>query len=460
MPSKFKIKDIAVVALSLHWRHLPIGEAPKKGEGYKRMTADDRVQMLERLSRGIDDLMKEALATHLDSHKVSGTDAIDPDYITRLSTNEFFFYTQEPLTLQEFKTLQQTIVTKAETLPSGIQFVFGSFAVKTPDNQVMNVVPHIICGQPASCSFLVKNLTSPLDVRYKEVDTRGSLNFLKVLDRSTAPSHMPQIDISGVAHTFTFNNIISCKTPGGETFLTALDICFDHTKGVAKSNIEQLITEDPTIINQPISHIVISNSVNLEPKYSLGWVMHVDPQNSQQQCKDFTEQTEKGVRGPRFFGKDEIAVFDLSPKPCQTLEELRYLPEQMAIAAEALMKLKFGPQGLPVNDFIQSKLTELMDAETSRQQQRIVKELNDCFQVLETHDDLECLKPLHAEVKLMVANQIETILCEEMFESDSAEEIENTIENTATSFKHFKQQFRAHGANATEVNEDKHTPSP
>lgn len=459
MPSRFKIKDIAVVALSQNWSHFPIGEAPKKGQAYQRMTPDEREQMLGRLSRGIDGLMNEAYVTHLDNCMTPHSNTVDPDYITRLSTNEFFFFTQEPLTLQEFEKLQQGIATKAETFPSGIQFIFGSFAVKTPDNQVVNIVPHISCGQPASCRFLIKNITSPLDVRYKEIDSKGRFNFLSVLDQSSAPVHMPQINISGVTHLFTFNNIISCKSPRGETFLTALDICFDHTKGVAKSNIDHLIAEDPTIINQPISHVVISNSVILEPEHCLGSVMHVDCQNSQEQCMEFTEQAEKRKRGEHFFGKDEVAVFNLPPKPCQTLEELRDLPEKVSIAAQALAKLKFGPQARPANDFIKKKLRELMGAKTSRQQQTIVKELNDCFLVLETHAELECLRPLHAEVKLMVTKQIEIMLSEEMVESDSAEKVEDKVE-AFKQFKLFKQQFRAQDAGATEVNENKDTHGP
>lgn len=101
---KINIKDIFVVALCKNGRN-PIGEACYNDQAYSKMTPDDRVKMMDRLIYNISILMKEAKKTHLASYKKLDTNDVDTDFITRLSTNEFFFYTSAPLTLKEFECL-------------------------------------------------------------------------------------------------------------------------------------------------------------------------------------------------------------------------------------------------------------------------------------------------------------------------------------------------------------------
>ncbi|WP_218814539.1 hypothetical protein [Rickettsiella endosymbiont of Dermanyssus gallinae] len=84
--SKLKIKDIVVVALCEPSN--PIGEAPGRYDMYQKMTPMDRVDMVDRLFIGIGNLIEQAEIDHLKSRGKG--DDVDRNYITRISTNEFF----------------------------------------------------------------------------------------------------------------------------------------------------------------------------------------------------------------------------------------------------------------------------------------------------------------------------------------------------------------------------------
>lgn len=289
----------------------PVGEAPREGEPQPLylIPPNERQEMVERLEKSIFTLMDEAK----DTHQANNLKYNDPDYMTRLSTNEFFFYTKEPLTLKEFEKLQNKIAEKAKTMPEGVQLMLGSFGVKTDDGKVMNVIPHISCGSPPDFHLIVKSNTSPVDVRYKEPDGIGGMDTLPMLDSSThkPPMLMPQIMIGGKIKEFSFNNIVPCKTPGDTQFLTAVDICIDHAYGVAKKNYRDLAEKNPEILKQPISHVVISNWIFLEKAQCIGSaVMHVDPVCSPQACKQGITQYKSSSK-KLAFGNDTVTIFDV-----------------------------------------------------------------------------------------------------------------------------------------------------
>ena len=194
--TKLVIQEIAVIAEVK--QAPPVGEALKASDPIPAfpMSLIMRQDMLARLESSITELMDNAENTYQENCYISGTSKLDPDYITRLSTNEFFFYTKEPLTLKEFEELQNKLVVKAKTLSPGVQLIFGSFAVATEENKVMNVTPHITCGESPQFQFIVKNHTSSIDVRYKIPDGFGDTNTLAAWDvKTSAPStHDLRID--------------------------------------------------------------------------------------------------------------------------------------------------------------------------------------------------------------------------------------------------------------------------
>ena len=170
MPRKPIIHETVVIAKIRNGN--PVGEALRENDPIPSspMILLEREEMITRLNSSISELMDDAEKTYQANCYYPGTTDFHPDFMTRLSTNEFFFYTKEPLTLKEFEELQNEIAAKAETLSPGVQLILGSFAVKTDDDKVMNVTPHITCGSPPYFQFIVKNYTSPIDVRYKIAD--------------------------------------------------------------------------------------------------------------------------------------------------------------------------------------------------------------------------------------------------------------------------------------------------
>ena len=188
MPRKVPvIQDNAVIARIT--TENPVGEVLRKGDPIPAspMTSLERKDMLKHLEISISELMDIAEDTYKANCYKPGTTDVDPDYITRLSSNEFFFYTKEPLTLKEFEELQNKIAAKATTLPPGVHLILSSFAVKTDDDKVMSVTPHITCGKPPGFQFIVKNNTSSVDVRYKIPDDDGETKTLAVLDANHPP---------------------------------------------------------------------------------------------------------------------------------------------------------------------------------------------------------------------------------------------------------------------------------
>ncbi|MDP1602612.1 MAG: hypothetical protein Q8M03_05050 [Legionella sp.] len=327
------IKDIIVVAELTKYKkdgalqtRYPIGEAPMGGETVKRMSAAERAGMQKRLFYTINNLIETAAATHLADCKLPDTDEVNQDFITRLSTNEFFFYTQEPLTLQEFEGLQNKIARIVDTLPAGIHLILGSFAVKTADNRVMNVVPHISSGSARSFQFIVKNHTASIDVRYKEIDGTA----LDVLDSNSESAELPSIRIGGIQQRLTFNNIVNCPTPNGTRLNTIVDICLDHNKGVGNECIMALEAETSDVA---ISHVVTSNVTHLTTLHCLGPVTHVDPQHSSQ--KYMLSSPGHLIDSTKQFGNTAIKIYETSPTQCLLLSEAREAQTQ-AYAAVVL----------------------------------------------------------------------------------------------------------------------------
>ncbi len=315
MPGKKPIiQDVAIIGDATFGN--PIGEAPRRGEPIpiSLMMPSERADMVSRLESSIHQLMDDADKVYQTNCYKPGTNEVNPDYITRLSTNEFFFYTKEPLTLEEFEKIQNKIADKAKTLSSGVSLIFGSFAVKTEDNKVMNVTPHITCGKAPDFHFIVKNHTSPIDVRYKiPSDSTNTTETLAALDKSTSTLlPMPKIMIDGTFKELSFNNLVTCKTLGGTEFLAAIDICLDHARGVARINYEELKKRNPAIKSLPIFHVVVSNCICINPANCLGSdIMHVDPEFSPTQCKKGALQQQTSSNQIFKFGKDLFSTYVL-----------------------------------------------------------------------------------------------------------------------------------------------------
>lgn len=248
----------------------------------------DVKSQVNRLFIAIQALIDKAAYRHKSSSKGDSDNKI-----TRLVTNEFIFYTQSPLSLEEFTKLQERILKSAMQQPENLHLVLSSFAVKTPDNKIdadelpkiMNVVSYIECGKKPRVHFIVKSHPSEIDPVYSEMhdDERKPLLNLSV---DNAPKEMYSIDLLGKSYALGFNNIFECYTAGGQAFLCGVEICLDHHFGVVKGNYDEMIDNhvyeltqggDPPLLPVYFSHVFTSNSHQELSEFCIGTLTHADP---------------------------------------------------------------------------------------------------------------------------------------------------------------------------------------
>lgn len=374
--SLINIRDIAVIAPCKKDGARPVaptGEFNKHKE-YAPMSADERIAMVERLYDSMSILMDEAKNVHLKHSKMKHD-------VTRLITHEFFFYTQQPLTLQEFESLQNKIGNKIEQLPAGIQFILGSFAVMSPGDKVMNVTPHIASGTQPSFNFIVKNHTSPIDPCYQ----RETFGFFKALHNRSEPSNpspsLPKIKISDTEYDFSFNNIVHCKTAGNIPFITAVDVCLDHHQSVGQNNFDKLNNYEK---NQACSHVVVSNCINIEESKCVGQVTHVDPLFGRTTLKkakvDVKNQTSKNS----FLKATEL--FYIPSKG--------YTPKPLIGFFDVLPTLKFGSKDKFMDQYIAQKEEEYSNAKTDEEHQLVLDELKATYTSLQFDPVLEEIRSI------------------------------------------------------------------
>lgn len=450
MPKRnVKIRDIAVVKrLELY---NPVGEAPKAGEATTPpMTDIERKAMCDRLTDCLSTLIEHAKSDH-----VAKRPADDQDYITRLSTNEFYFYTKEPLTLAEFEQLQNHIADKMKEAPTGVQMILGSFSVKTAENKVMNVTPHVTSGNPPDFHFIVKNQTSSIDVRYKGADGM----FLTPFDiRHAKEADSPKIKIQGQDVSFTFNNVIRSKSPGDRPFYTLIDVCLDHAHGIAKRNFKQVAEAIQEEID--VSHVVVSNSIPLQYQHCVGQIMHVDPVYTHTGARAGVVQQSEAVTFAHDFGSEKTYCYGVSPTACMDYTAHQQFEAKLA----TLISLSAGKDDQEMNAYIGKCIAE-WEADPEKKEAILAK----IEQVITGLN-----KPINLEIASIIkgfkdswtplgtgkkASRIENALAQVPIEQrvQLATSQDNSIKglkNAIASHRHFFRSEHAHLHDSGEVNEE------
>jgi len=283
------IQDIVVTSFIIDDEH-PLGEFknPKKFGGKSVDEFESSEALIERLYVHISNLIQLAANHHRKTNCLNDSNELNPDkinQITRLVTNEFFFFTRKPLTLSEFENLQNKIADLVVTLTENLQLILGSFAVRTSNNKVMNVVPCIECGKNPKFSFLVKNNMSDVDPVYSEVIT-SSVGVRKQYLLNTEKNDKLDdfIQIGSQNCHFKFNNVLECASKGNLLFYTCIDSCCDHLDGVAKRNLNNIVNDKLITSNQkPIilcSYVIVANSVDMMSENCVGETTYADPKFS------------------------------------------------------------------------------------------------------------------------------------------------------------------------------------
>ncbi|CAL7964018.1 hypothetical protein GAMM_60159 [Gammaproteobacteria bacterium] len=91
------------------------------------------------------------------------------NHVTRLTTHEFFFYTQTPLTMDDFGNLCNEIYSLSPTtgLDQNVHVLLSSFAVEGKDGKVLNMSIYVEGGNPPKTHTFSKNTASGDDKIYK-----------------------------------------------------------------------------------------------------------------------------------------------------------------------------------------------------------------------------------------------------------------------------------------------------
>lgn len=328
------IKEVLAVAkekfgiTSFTAPHSPVGEFGKPSHfgGHQPFSNETPDQLIDRLYTAINMLVMMASEQHRIDNCIPGSNELLPankNNITRILTNEFFFYTSKPLTLNQFQTLQQKIANFAKDQPENLHLVLGTFAVLTPDGKIMNVLPQIECGSNPRINLIVKNNPSNIDPTYK--------NYPNIDIKADDISNL-KITINNQECQFTFNNVTQCKTASGVSYYSCIDICADHFYGVAKNNLNAKLIDYNMHKNKnlatQISHVVISNINDIYQDKALGNITHVDPSRSHNSGKKDAVMQKLNINNSVSLGfGTPVYMYIVNQTPCNDLSLINAIEE-------------------------------------------------------------------------------------------------------------------------------------
>ncbi|MDR3502121.1 MAG: hypothetical protein P4L79_06010 [Legionella sp.] len=198
--------------------------------------------------------------------------------ITRLSTHEFSFYTEQALTLTEFQLILSKIEKMAGKLTPNVHVLLSSFAVRSQDGTLLNMSVFIESGTPLSVHVFSKNTASKNDVNYDGVDSL----FSQQQDEQVT---FHADNISGESgFIISTGSVFEVKTQGGACYTQAIDICLDHGLQHSKEQlIRRILENDDEILPNQIEHCISSNSIELYNDSIISdYCVHIDPSTSMQ----------------------------------------------------------------------------------------------------------------------------------------------------------------------------------
>jgi hypothetical protein len=220
---------------------------------------DDNYDYLERLIQKIQSLANFAFMQHKkncdDSGQLIGSSA---NHITRIITDEFSFYPNEPLAIESYTVLLRAIYSIAQKLPLNLHLILASFPVLDKHQRLHNITVHVTCGNQPLLHHHSKAFFSSIDWSYsgKKFATEKAFKSKVYM----APIYF------GKRLCFSSGTLLSSSTAGGTQFISNIEVCVEHhyEKGSrCLSRNLNLKERAQQIIPLQYSHIVTSNSVDL-----------------------------------------------------------------------------------------------------------------------------------------------------------------------------------------------------
>ncbi len=286
--------------------------------------------------------------------------------LVRLVTNEFSFFTAKPLTTDEFHDLYQKIEKMAQEKPKNLQLVLSSFAVKTPDNKLMNVALAVDCGKPPKIHCFAKNNISAIDPIYYEVNNgvKQEIRYISKADfeQQLAQGITPIVNIKGIE--VGFSNVFESETAGKAKFFSCIELCLDHKFGTAKEELlhqlrmallKALKTPAAPVLPIQVSHVITSNSIGVFPENVVGRVTQADPLQTPFNSPDYTQT--RNNDSPSFGTPLHIAV--TTSKPCSPLPPAEMDLVNKLTTQDYLKAANTAPDDSRVVEYINRRLMDI-----------------------------------------------------------------------------------------------------
>ncbi|MCX7115004.1 MAG: hypothetical protein NTW08_03730 [Gammaproteobacteria bacterium] len=226
---------------------------------------------VERIVRQI-----QSIATYAKNHA-------RPEQLTRAVTDEFSFYTRySPLSINEYKAIINQTAERLKDFPPNIVIIASSMPVLWPDGTMRNAVLHIQTPNEPQSEVIIHHFSkehhAPNDPSYSigEMDGPG---YKLQPDDHHHPLYAPNVVLSGTKLRINDPNqhksAMVVQGYGLPPIIDTIDICFDHSHGVAMKNATTLLRALP---NPPlyISHIITSNRIKKYLPHTVASVVHAD----------------------------------------------------------------------------------------------------------------------------------------------------------------------------------------
>ncbi len=370
---------------------MPLGEFELAGANTKDQTT--------RLLTYIKDLSGVAATTHKNQN-LDSSDNIKKGHennIVRMITNEFSFFTATPLTADEFKALHAEIQKHAATLPENLQLTLSSFAVRTEDNKLLNIVVNVECGKTPKIHCFAKNQFSSIDPIYYDVAKDGTKTPLPYITKTEmvkkmGPDVTPKVSLKGL--DIGFSNVFECTTAGKAKFIAAIDVCLDHKYGTAKAELNRQLqsaltqaktTKTTDVLPIQISHVLTSNSIGLHPDYAVDRVTHADPYQTPWASADYAQTGKIGA--PVFGTPTRVAI--TRERPCSLLPEM-----QMDLVQQHTNESALHLSTSRAIDYIQTTLTSTAQnasLDVSQKQEKAQNCVHETLSSIHSLDELQKL---------------------------------------------------------------------
>jgi hypothetical protein len=214
------VTDVVVYQINPNWRgRSSVGEfnplvVENKNFDAAKAAKESSDSLLTRMSSHIETLAKHAMA---------GKDNKDPHHITRVILNEFSLYPHRdrgPLSLAEFNSLREKINEIAQRYPQNLHLLLASIPVKINQNEVVNLVMYVQCGEHPIIHTSTKARPSHVDPVYPNTQNRHySSEYFKdtaalVFDDGgcslylmSPPMEESKHEVSDAAHLYLYRNV-------------------------------------------------------------------------------------------------------------------------------------------------------------------------------------------------------------------------------------------------------------